>query len=99
YSGFSGQPFVDDFASLTWSTGSARNSMDVTATANSLAAATTISFPDLSALPGFFGPAPSGTTVNWIARISSSTTPPFTGTTATGASLAGVANSGQFTQP
>lgn len=98
YSGFSGQPFVD-FASLIWSTGSANNLMDVTVTANSLAGTTTISFPDLSAIPGFFGPAPSGTTVSWIARITSSTMPPFTGTTPTGASLLGVANSGQFTQP
>jgi hypothetical protein len=100
YSGFAGQPFVIDFASITWSNGSGgSNGIDVTATANFLSGATNIGFPDLSMLPGFFGPSASGTTVRWAATIESSTTAPFTGTTASSTSLSVVANRGQFTQP
>lgn len=98
YSGFSGQAFVADSAALRWSTGSTSASIDVTATARFLNGSNTITFPDLSALPGFFGPAPSGTTISWSAIISSSTAAPFNGTVPDSL-LAEVINGGQFTQP
>jgi hypothetical protein len=99
YSGFAGQPFINSSALIGWQAASGTVSISVEATANSLNGTSTLTFPDLSALPGFFGPAPSGTTIFWRADIQGGTTPPFTSSSASNISFGSVFNSGQYTQP
>ena len=102
YSGFSGQPAVSQQATLIWSTGAAsRALLNVMATANFQNGATTLTIPDLTALVGFFPPAPSGTQVGWLADIFGGTvqefifsvTPPANG------SISFVENRGSYIQP
>lgn len=100
YSGFAGQPAIGDFAQVGWIAGSTSNSIDVFATANFLNGANTITFPDLSAIPGFLGPAASGTTIVWFANISGGTVQRLgTGPTQPNESLQIVSNGGNYTQP
>jgi hypothetical protein len=78
YSGFSGQPAISQQALLIWPTGpTSRNIISVMATANFQNGATTLTIPDLTALSGFFTPAPSGTQVSWIADIFGGTVQEF----------------------
>lgn len=102
YSGFSGQPDVSQQALLIWPTGpTSRNILSVMATANFQNGATTLTIPDLTALSGFFTPAPSGTKVSWIADIFGGTAqefifsvnPPPNG------SISFVENRGSYIQP
>lgn len=100
YSGFTGQPAIADFAQVGWITGSTSNSIDVFATANFQNGANTITFPDLSAIPGFFGPAASGSTIVWFANISGGTVQRLgTGPTQPNEFLQVVSNGGNYTQP
>jgi hypothetical protein len=99
YSGFAGQPFINNSVVIGWLAASGTVSIAIEATANSLNGTPTITFPDLSALPGFFGPAPSGTTISWRAEIEGGTTPPFTSSSPSNRSFEVVSNVGQFTQP
>lgn len=70
YSGFSGTENVTQSALINWGLGTeSYSSIDVTASANYQKGATTVSIPDLSGIPGFIAPAPSGTTINWLAGI------------------------------
>lgn len=79
YTGFTGQAAVSDQALIQWQTGATTsNEITVTATANFQGASTTITIPDLSAVSGFFGPAPTGTTINWAAAIHGGSTQSFT---------------------
>lgn len=70
YTGFSGQSGVSDSGNLQWISPSDANAMyiyHVTASAKYLGGSTSLQFPDLSSLTGFFpGPA-TGTSVNWEA--------------------------------
>jgi hypothetical protein len=102
YSGFSGQPAVSQQATLIWPTGTtSRNFLSVIATANFQNGATTLTIPDLTALSGFFTPAPSGTQVGWLADIFGGTAqqfifsvnPPPNG------SISFVENRGSYIQP
>jgi hypothetical protein len=79
YSGFAGLPATADQALIAWNTGPfTTNSITVTATASFQNGATTITMPNLSALPGFFGAPPSGTTINWAGDITGGTVQDFT---------------------
>jgi len=102
YSGFSGQAMVEDAALIVWSAGTTLiNQIRVTATANFQNSTATITVPDLSSLPGFLAPAPTGTTINWIADIFAGTPQVLTTLTNPPANASGsfVQNTGQFTQP
>jgi hypothetical protein len=100
YSGFAGQPAIGDFAHVGWITGAISNSIDIFATANFQNGANTITFPDLSAIPGFFGPAASGSTIVWFANISGGTLQRLGGGgSQPNESLQIVSNGGNYTQP
>ncbi|HEV3315972.1 MAG TPA: hypothetical protein VG488_03340 [Candidatus Angelobacter sp.] len=78
YSGFSGLPAASQQTTLIWPVGPKnRIVLTVTATANFQNGATTLTIPDLTSLTGFFGPAPSGAKVSWIADIMGGTTQEF----------------------
>jgi hypothetical protein len=102
YSGFASQPAVADQALIEWQTGASTfNEITVTATANFQGGSTTITIPDLSAVPGFFGPAASGTTIFWAADISGGSALTFTffpNPPANGTRMF-VQNTGSFVQP
>jgi hypothetical protein len=101
YSGFNGQAMVEDVALIVWSVGATSNQIRVTATANFQSGATTVTVPDLSSIPAFLAPAPSGTTVNWIADIFAGTPQVMTNLQNPPPNASGsfVQNAGQFTQP
>ena len=71
YTGFAGQPGVFDTGTVDWTTagGSGSYSVSISASANYLHGATSLTVPDLSGLQGFLSPPASGTQVTWIAQI------------------------------
>jgi len=78
YSGFAALPAVADQAEIGWATGATSfNSITVTATGSFQNGLTTITIPNLSSLSGFFAPAPSGTTINWVGDIFGGTAQEF----------------------
>ena len=97
YSGFSGMSSVMQEASITWSPGAPPvNTIQITATENYQNGATSLTIPNLSGLTGFLAPAPSGTSVGWLAIIqqgSAFQTNPPNGT------VQNVQNSGRYTEP
>jgi hypothetical protein len=102
YSGFSNVAAVAQQGEIEWApTATTLNTITVTATGNFQAGATTITTPDLSALTGFIAPAPSGTTIDWVADIFGGTAQEFTFFPAapSNGSLAFVQNEGTYTQP
>src|SRR6476660_9233955 len=66
YTGLAGQPAIADQASLGWSQGGISFGITAIATANSQQGATTLTMPDLTALPGFFTMAPAGASITWV---------------------------------
>ena len=99
YTGFTGQPAIADVATLGWTQGGVAFGISLTATANSQNGATTLTFPDLTPLPGFFPMAPSGSTISWSASMSGGTAPVFARPTAIPQTLSNVSDQGSFTQP
>ena len=99
YTGFTGQPAIADVAGLSWTQGAVSFGMGVTATANSQNGATTLTFPDLTSIPGFFPMAPAGTTINWGAATWGGTTQFFAGPTAIPQTISNVSDQGSYTQP
>ncbi len=71
YTGFAGQSGVYDTGSVYWTTngGLGNYSVSVSASANYLHGATSLTVPDLSGLQGFLSPPGSGTQVTWTAQI------------------------------
>ena len=71
YTGFAGQSGVYDTGTLTWTTGAGLDnySVSISASANYLRGATSLTVPDLSGLQGFLSPPGSGTQVTWVAKI------------------------------
>jgi hypothetical protein len=70
YSGFAASPNLSYQVFMRWATGaSTENRIEVTATANFQNGSSTLSIPNLTSLPGFLPPAPSGTTVGYGALI------------------------------
>jgi hypothetical protein len=99
YTGFTGQPAIAYTAGLSWTQGGVAFGVSVTATANSQNGATTLTFPDLTPLPGFFPMAPSGATISWGASTSGGTAPVFARPTAVPQTLSNVSDQGTYTQP
>lgn len=102
YSGYSGVAATAQQAQIEWEpTTTTADTISVTATGNYQGSATSVTIPNLSALSGFLGSAPSGATVYWDADIWGGSiqefafylTPPSSG------SLSYVQESGSFTQP
>ncbi len=78
YSGFTGLAATADQAGIGWATGATSfNSITVTATGSFQNGLTTITIPNLSSLSGFFAPAPTGTTINWVGDIFGGTAQEF----------------------
>jgi hypothetical protein len=97
YSGFSGMADVSLGADLQWTLGtSVQNIIDVRTSQNYLGGSTSVATPDLSAVPGFLAPAPSGSTVDWVAFITQGN--PFLTTTPNGTQEF-VQNGGTYTAP
>ncbi len=71
YTGFTGQSGVYDTGNVGWTTngGLGNYSVSISASANYLHGATSLTVPDLSGLQGFLAPPSSGTQVTWIAQI------------------------------
>jgi hypothetical protein len=72
YSGVAGLPTVTQTVDIGWQTSAnplVLFEITVLATGSYQNGATTITIPDLSGIPGFFGPASSGTTVPWAGVI------------------------------
>ncbi|MDE3063938.1 MAG: hypothetical protein KGJ51_12875, partial [Acidobacteriota bacterium] len=71
YTGFAGQSGVYDTGNVSWTTngGLGNYSVSVSASANYLHGATSLTVPDLSGLQGFLSPPGSGTQVTWTAQI------------------------------
>ena len=71
YTGFAGQSGIYDTGNVYWTTagGLGSYSVSITASANYLHGATSLTVPDLSGLQGFLSPPASGTQVTWIAQI------------------------------
>jgi len=70
YSGFPAAPNLSYSGLISWQTApTTLTEITVTATASFQQNATTLSIPNLTSLPGFFAPPPSGTSVFWDASI------------------------------
>ena len=71
YTEFAGQSGVYDTGNVYWTTngGWGNYSVSVSASADYLHGATSLTVPDLSGLQGFLAPPSSGTQVTWIAQI------------------------------
>jgi hypothetical protein len=91
YAGFGGQSEAEYSGSLFWSSGTGINDqIEVTLSQTYQGATSSVSIPDLSAIPGFLAAPGSGTTVSWSATVVE--VPSNTGTS-TGGSLVGVGTS------
>jgi hypothetical protein len=101
YSGFNTLPAVSDQASISWGTPGVSDQITMVATANFQSGATTITIPDLTSLPGFLAPAPTSTTINWVADIFGGTEQEFTfsANLPANSSIQSVENKGTFVQP
>ena len=101
YSGFNGQAQIEDSVFIEWFVGSTSDQITVTATANFQSGATTVAIPDLSSIPGFLTPAPSGTTIFWDADIFAGNPQVMTTLQNPPPNASGsfVQNGGQFIQP
>ncbi len=79
---YSGFPALAEYAQIQWSLDPASLHgpfalVTVTATANFQHGGNSITVPNLANLPGFFGPAPSGTSISWVADVFGGTMPGF----------------------
>lgn len=91
YTGFPGSAGVIDVAVMVWANSSGLYTSSLAATENYLNGGTSITFPDLTSIAGFPGPAASGASVNWTAYVSSGSS--SSGTESQAATF------GNFTEP
>jgi hypothetical protein len=100
YSGFSGLATQTYRGRIAWQSAAGTvNSVTAYATAASLGIQTFIAIPNLAALPGFFGSARSGTTVNWLQQIDGGSFPSFLYPPPVPGSLSFVQASGSYIEP
>jgi hypothetical protein len=102
YTGFNSLAAVSQQGEIEWApTASTLNTITVTATSSFQSGATTITIPNLTSLPGFIAPAPSGTSIHWVADVFGGTVQEFAAaaTLSPNASISSVQNQGNFTQP
>lgn len=99
YTGFMGTTGVIDRAQVSWSPScSAFSEIQVAATANFLAGASSIAVPDLSPIAGFLNPPISSAIVNWSASTSQGNSPPLS-QPSPGWISSGVSTNGSYTVP
>jgi hypothetical protein len=97
YSGFSGVSSVRESASIAWTQEMwTPYSIHISATSNFQNGATTLTVPDISGLTGFMAPAPSGTSIFWIATINQGVS--LTGSQSS-TTQSSVQNSGTYSEP
>lgn len=95
YSGFSGMQNVEQFADLYWGTNSS-NAISISASENYQVGSATLAVPDLSGVPGFLAPPPSGTSVQWNAGTSHLVSGSVSGSDL---NVSSVSDSGTYTEP
>lgn len=97
--GFTGKTGVSQNATLTWVPGTFQQSVvQVMATANYQNGSTSLTFPDLSSVPGFLAAPASGVNVNWGAGILQSDSG-FLQPTSSSTMQNEVLNTGAYTEP
>jgi hypothetical protein len=99
YTGLSGQPAIADHASLGWTQGGIFFGITAIATANSQNGATTLTMPDLTALPGFFAMAPAGTPITWVTTTWGGTAQFYVANPTVPETISNASDQGTFTQP
>lgn len=99
YTGLASQPAMADQASLGWTQGGIFFATTVIATANSQNGATTLTMPDLTALPGFFAMAPAGTSITWVTTTWGGTAQFYLATPTIPQTNSNASDQGSFTQP
>jgi hypothetical protein len=71
YTSFSGNSVIADRALISWGqTTSTAYRIGVSATEAFQNGSTDLAIPDLTSIPGFLAPAPSGTAVSWLVSVS-----------------------------
>lgn len=98
YSGFSGNSAIADSAEISWQTAGTAYNIRVFATEAFQSGSTTLAIPDLTSIPGFLAPAPSGTTVSWFGVVYGGSYFPFIRIPSSG-SLSSASDSGTYTEP
>lgn len=104
YAGFSGKPGNTYNASLLWTDGingaigTNQYSVSVSASANYLNGATSITLPDLSSLHGFLPTPPTGADVTWEAQISQSSSSVLSATQPN-STITAAGNLGDYIEP
>jgi hypothetical protein len=99
YTGLSGQPAIADHASLGWTQGGIFFGITAIATANSQNGATTLTMPDLTALPGFFAMAPASTPITWVTTTWGGTAQFYVANPTVPETISNASDQGTFTQP
>jgi hypothetical protein len=100
YSGLSGSAMLSYYAQVSWQSVSlATNSIGVFATPAYLGTLTTVTIPNLSAVPGFVPVAPSGTLITWLAQIYGGSFPAYTFPPPSTAAISFAQQNGVYTQP
>ena len=80
YNGFAGKAGVSDSAALYWFPSSTvQREIQISASENYQKGSTSLTFPDLSSLPGFLAAPASGSQVSWSAYINQSSAGIFGG--------------------
>lgn len=98
YSGFSGDSAIYDSADIFWQIASTNYQITVRATQAFQNRSTTLAIPDLTSIPGFLAPPPSGASVGWSVAASGGTYLPFVSAPSSG-SLSSASDSGTYIEP
>jgi hypothetical protein len=99
YTGLAGQPAIADQASISWTQGGVFFAITAIATGNSQQGATTLTVPDLTALPGFFAMAPSATPITWVTTTWGGTAQSYLATPVVPQTISNASDQGSYTQP
>ncbi len=100
YPNFNSLAAVAQQAEIEWApTATTLTTITITATAGFQNGATTLTISNLTSLSGFFAPAASGTTIDWVADVFGGTFPAFSATFPANGSLSFVQNRGTYVQP
>lgn len=99
YTGLAGQPAIADQASISWTQSGIFFAITAIATANNQQGATTLTMPDLTALPGFFAMAPTATPITWVTTTWGGTAQSYLATPIVPQTISNASDQGSFTQP
>jgi hypothetical protein len=98
YSGFAGDSAIFDSADIFWQIASTNYQISVHATKAFQGGSANLAIPDLTSMPGFLAPAPSGTSVGWSVGVSGGSYFPFISIPSSG-SLSSASDSGNYIEP